>query len=396
MRRPFLFLFGYERLRTRAEYAGEILELCRQRGYVYRDSFFLEGNFFLDCSPVTAKKLRALCAERGLPLLSERAFGIPALLHRYRQRVGIAVGLLLFAAILFFSGRVVWSIRVEGNRAVSDEEVLEELRRCGMTVGSPIGKLDTGVIENRVLILSDEISWISINMIGTVAEVEIREVEEIPEQEEELLAANLVAARSGKIEYLEDTRGNVAVEIGDVVEEGDLLVGGLYDNPNGGNYRYTCAKGKVFARTERDFTVEIPYLYEKKTYTGEVIVEKYLIFFEKEVKFFGNTGNSPMTCDTIDTVEYIELAGGVTLPVGIRTVRHMEYRVETASRNEEDAVELAQYRLRCLMESEVSEGMLVSKRMTASLTEEAYVLRCRAEYIENIAKTREIEIEGIS
>lgn len=393
MRRPLLFLFGYERLRTRREYAGELLELCRRGGYVYRNVTFCEEHVCLDCSPAVAKRLLSICEERGIPLIIERSFGLPAVLCRYRHRLGIFVGLFLFAAILFFSGRVVWSIRVEGNRTLSDEEVLEELRLCGMTVGDVIGNLDTGVIENRVLILSDEISWISINMIGTVAEVEIREVEAVP-METEMAAANLVADRSGRVEWLEDTRGNIAVEIGDVVEEGDLLVGGLYDNPNGG-YRYTCAKGKVFARTRREFEVEIPYFYEKKHYTGEGKTEKYLIFFKKEVKFFGNTGNSYATCDTIDTVEYLELPGGVTLPIGIRTVRSMEYEIETAARSEESAVELAQYRLRCLMESEAAEGMLVKKHMIAELTDEAYVLCCRADYIEDIARVQEIEIEGV-
>jgi len=392
MPHPFLFLLGYRRLRFDRQYAGEVVNVCRQYGFVYRNLTFCGAHVCMDCGLRTAHRLKERCREREIPLYSEQAKGLPALFIRYHRRWGIFVGMLAFAAILFFSGRVLWSIRVEGNRTLSDEEVIEELRRCGMTVGDRLDSLDTAVLENRMLIASDEISWITVNLIGTVAEVEIREVQAVPEQEASD-AANLVAAADGVIDRFEDVRGNIAVKIGDRVSAGELLVGGIYDLPGGG-YRYTCAHGRVFARTKHVFEVEIPLTYEKKVYTGEVKEEKYLIFFEKEVKIFGNVGNSDATYDIINTVEYWELPGQVELPVGIRTVRYREYRVETAERREDAAAELAQYRLRCIMEAELPTGQLMRKAMSGSFTDTAYLLRCEAEYVEDIARTQPIELEG--
>jgi hypothetical protein len=77
-------------------------------------------------------------------------------------------------------------IRVDGNRELSDAEVIAELNASGLSLGKVRSKLDTDSIQNRVMISSDKISWISVNIIGTVAQVEIREsevVEEIPEPE---------------------------------------------------------------------------------------------------------------------------------------------------------------------------------------------------------------------
>ena len=81
------------------------------------------------------------------------------------------------------------------------------------------------------------------------------------------------------------------------------------------------------------------------------------------------------------------------LPVGVRTVRYLEYETVDAERTLAEAEELAYYRLRCRMESEVPEGELIRKRLTASLGETSYVLRCTANYIENIARMKEIEVE---
>ena len=83
------------------------------------------------------------------------------------------------------------------------------------------------------------------------------------------------------------------------------------------------------------------------------------------------------------------------MPVGIRTVRQMEYVTEETERSPEAAMELAYYRLRCQMESEVPRGELVAKELTAELTETEYRLCCRAAYIEDIAKVQEIQIAGV-
>ena len=53
----------------------------------------------------------------------------------------------------------------------------------------------------------------------------------------------------------------------------------------------------------------------------------------------------------------------------------------------ESAIELALYTLRCEMESEVGDGMITRKALEGRFTEEGYELYCKAEYIEDIART---------
>jgi similar to stage IV sporulation protein len=264
------------------------------------------------------------------------------------------------------------------------------LKECGVAIGARKNALDIDVIENRVLIFSDDISWISINILGNVAEVEIRE-REIIEDTEYMTAANLVAEREGIIEYFEDTRGKVAVDIGEAVSEGELLVGGIYGTEEEG-FRYTVARGRVLARTEREFLVEIPLEYEKKVYTGRAFTEKYLIFFKKEVKFYGNSGNLCASCDTIDTVEYFSALEGTELPFGIRTVRHLEYEYRTEQRSVEEATELAYYTLRCKIEREIPDAELLSKKISFDIGESFYRLECKMSVIEDIATVKEISV----
>lgn len=394
MRGIMLFIFGYAELRADRTLAPQIMNICMERGFVYRDTRFEGDSIFFKCSLSVAKKLIAECNAHGIEIDRLRERGVPALLGKYRHRYGVFAGLALFAAIIFFSGTVIWGIKIDGNRELSEREVLSELERCGLSVGSVKSSLDTNSVENRVMISSDKISWISVNIIGTVAEVEIRETE-VEEEREEFLASNIVAARDGQIELFEDVRGNIVLNIGDFVRKGELIVSGLYDSQTQG-IRYTSARGKVLARTERNISVEIPLNYEKKVYTGRVFTEKYLIFFKNEIKIYGNAGNSYENCDTIDTVEYVNFFSAGELPVGIRTVKHLEYRYESALRTPEEAAALGDYKLECELSLLSQRAELLQKSTVTEITESAYTIKCHVECIENIAEQREIKIEGLN
>ena len=385
--------FGYKILSCTRENSAKIMNICMQYGYIYRDARF-EGEEFIFTSPLRdARRLRKKCAERGIDIREVGDRGGPAVAFRYRHRYGVGVGVLVFALILFLSSRVVWDIRIDGNKRLGESEVREQLALCGLHVGDIISQIDADSIENRVIIYSDDISWISVNLIGTVAQVEIRE-SEVVEEREEYAASNIVAARDGQIELFENVRGNILLDIGAEVREGDLIVSGVYGSEDEG-LRYTAARGRVLARTERDIEVEIPLVYDKKVYTGRVFCEKYLVFFEKEIKIYRNSRNLCDTCDTIDTVEYLDILSAGELPVEIRTVKHFEYTYESAERSAEDAEKLAEYKLERLLSELSQSAELLGKSTLCESTDTAYVIKCRVRLIEDIARIKEIQIDGM-
>ena len=393
MLHPFRFITGYKIIRIAQKDSAAFVNMCGEYGLQYTDLAFFDDGIEIRASLYWAKKITDGARYKGIEIVSVRERGLWSILKRYRKRYGLFVGALLGIGFAVYSSFLVWDVRIEGNSRLSDGEVVEILKTCGFGEGTLHRGYDTDVLENRVLIYSPDISWITVNIIGTVAEVEIRETE--PEiQEEFMSAANLVAERSGVIEYFEDTRGNAAVEIGEAVSEGQLLVGGIYGSEEEG-FRYTVAKGKVYASTEREFSVDVPLQYEKKCYTGRSKTEKYLIFFEKEVKIYRNSGNLYATCDTIEVVEYFHSFGGEELPFGIRTVRYLEYEMKPCERSIEEATELAYYQLEVKTDTELSDAHLLSRRVEFEISDVEYKLRCYVKVIENIAKVSEIEVGGL-
>ncbi len=386
------FLFGKEEYRADISDGARLLNLFMEYGIVY-GGFGDDGEggvrFFV--SPFSAAAIVTLCEKKKIEIKRIRASGLPRLIYKYRKRWGIAVGAVFAAAIIFLSGQFLWGIRVTGNEHVTYTEVVETLAKCGFSVGARLKDLDIDGVETLTLLSSDKISWISINMTGTCADVQIREAA-LPDESTSSRPANIVATRDGQVEYLEIFSGVAAVGEGSVVRKGDLLISGVWDSvPDG--YSITRAEGKVFAVTEREFSVEIPTEYERKIARESEKSEIYIIFFSKELKIFKRDTPNGSNCDTIDNVEVPRFFGGARLPFGVRAVSTVTYDTVTESRSESEAMELAYYRLNMEISEALPDAQILKKTVTWESTENAYVLKCKVRCIENIGETVEFDFE---
>lgn len=388
---PFLFFMGQDNLVFDENDSVKIVNICMKNKIVYRDPIIdAEGRFSLWCTSLMSYALLRECNRLNIQSKILRKKGFPSLVVRYKNRIGLILGAVFAIVIMFMSDNYVWDVRVNGNESVTYTELLNTLSECGLSVGSKINELDIDAIETRTLLKCKKISWISINLQGTYANVQIREAGERLDDNDETKPSNLIAVRDGQIDRLELFSGNAMVRHGDVVRKGDILVSGIWDSNHYGMF-VTRSFGKVYARTKREFRVEIPFEYETKTLKESKIKEKYLIFFSKEIKVFENAGNMGASCDTIESVKNLRFFSGERLPVGVRTVKEVSYLTETARYTDEEAMNVAYYRLREMMESELSGAELLMKNIECEITDTTYILYCKVECIENIAEMQEFD-----
>lgn len=396
MKHPALWLIGYYEISVPVESSARVVELSAALGIDYSDGGVTADGahrIFLVSARKSPRFLR-VCTREGIAAATLSRRGAPILFLRLLRRPGIALGVLVFATLAVLSQRVIWKIEVVGNDTLAYAEVCELVGKEGLFVGTAKASLEVDKIANRVLISTDKISWMSINVSGTVAVIEVREAL-APPAPDPPVCSNVVATENGIIVGFDNVRGNLAVGLGDAVAKGDLLVGGVY-GAEGEATRFVRATGGVFARVNRELELDIPLLYSKKIYTGRQKTQKSLIFFEKEVKFFGNSGNSYATCDTIDKVEYFNFFGLGNLPIGIRTVTYAEYEYTECTLGDDEAIAEAKRALWERFEKLSAEGAeLVRSEMDIAIEEEKKLCRIRAriESIENIAREIAVEVE---
>lgn len=389
------FLCGWCLLETDASLSADVLDICRKYDFPYfvaRTSN--ESNrFSFEMYARTAPSLIRLCADEGICVWITARGGLPHMLKKYRHRFGLVIGGLMGLSVLIASFGMVWDVRISGNEKMTLRQVREELRAGGLYVGLPLSGLDQGELEMQIQLLSDQLSWVSINMNGTVAYVEIRE-RVSPSPKEPLLPANLIARYEGIVEELEIYRGTPVVMAGQAVQQGDLLVSGVYDSQSVG-WRVTRAAGQVLARTIHDFEVEIPLRYEEKQYIGTPIVKKTLIFFEKEIKLFKNSGILGTSCDKIENIDGYMMGEGVSLPISVQTEYFFPYSYRSVMRDYEQAQAVAYLALEQQIAKEIPDAVLLRKDITPLLTENTYRIYCRVWCLENIAEQNPFTVESL-
>ncbi len=387
-----LFLSGKRGVWADAENATALMNLCLRHGITYHGFRWGEdGSVFFEVSSFTARRLERLCLASGISARLLEKGGLPPYLWRYRKRAGLILGAIFAVILILLSTRFVWSVRVHGNERMTKAEILSELKSCGFGVGSYIPRVQTEELETRVLIASDRISWIAIHLDGTVAVVQVIENVSPPVSEDRSRPANLVAARDGQIEEVLLYRGNCLVSVGQAVREGELLVSGLYDSATLG-YRYTRAAGKIMARTEHRFEIEIPLCYEEKHYEERECREIVLNFFDFSMKIFKNTRNDGRECDIIKEEKIWTLFGRHALPVSFTVTDAIPYRTESAQREPEEALTLAYGELETRLSDFSESGQLLRQDVTSEWTDTSLILHCTVYCIEDIAVQREFEI----
>lgn len=388
---PSYYLLGYAVLCIDRVHAEQVLNLCMYGGIVYLDGGSDAKNLRLCLRTGHARRLCKALAQTELPYSIERRGGFPQSLRKLTHRPGLVLGTLCALVLIMASECFVFDIRVSGNSILTEREVKELLLAQGFTKGTFIPTLDTDELENRVMLSTDQIGWLSVNIRGNVANVELVE-QRMPDPVPVLQPAHVVAAQSGEVVAVELYRGNVLVRAGQQVNKGEILIAGVYDSAATG-FRFTRASGKVMARTVHSFRVEIPYEYEKKVYTGEVYEKKTLNFFNFPIKLCKSTGNCGTVYDIIYIVENFSPVAGVDLPLEIRTERYLPYTMETSYRDPEAALVMAYRELAEQIAQTLSDGELLEKHIYTEIGESGVVLRAEIVCIADIAAVQEFEID---
>ncbi len=328
-----------------------------------------------------SRSVRKQLSEHGVTVVSYSLHGLPAFFYRYRTRVGALIGAAFAVTLTVLSSRFIWQIDVVGNVFMSDEEVLAVLEAEGVFEGAYVGDIDPLSVANRCALASDEIAWMSVNIVGNCVEAVVLEHNDKEILPKDPTPSNIVATKSGIVRRIEVESGVATVKEGSVVNEGQLLISGVNQLRNE-SYIYQPARGKVFVETINEITVEEALLSEKKVYSGEVLRGKSYIFFTKSKKFTQDYGNLPPSCDRIETKERVMLFGRIPLPIWIVREEYRPFTLEevTLSEKEAKAKALAKAWL------QLSEGELVSAEETYSFEGGVCKVTLRFRMIEDVAK----------
>lgn len=386
------FISGYAKISIPTESILPLVNLCMARKLPYGKIRWGEESSIVLVRLTYLQGFITLCGEAGIAVEHVRRGGLPEWIYQRRHRYALFVGIIVALFMIFSAQQFVWRVDVVGNKSITTGEILHLLDGYGLHAGSYIPRLDTDVIQNKILIDCEGISWISVNMNGNTASVEIREASVGDTNGTPDSPANLVASKAGVISEVRLMSGNAQVRSGDIVSEGQLLVSGLFDSKNDG-FRVTRAEGEVLAQTSEELYIKIPYDYQEKVYTGAEYCDKYLNFFGFSVKISKKSGNIYKLYDKISIVNSASFPDGEILPLSVTTEKYLEYEMCDAKRTPAEAEELAYFELSQRLSTLSGDAVLLRKVIMPEIHEDFFALRVVVSCIENIAVTVEFEVD---
>lgn len=332
-------LKGYVEIEVCGLFLERFLNICTRRGI-----------YLWNVKRLGRSKMRANISINGFKLLIPVAKksrctahitcrkGLPFFLHRHRKRKAFAVGVLVFAILLYYMTTFVWVIDVTGNKRVETEKILTCLEQNGIKAGVGKNQIDAVLAQSLVMTAIPEVAWVSINVKGTTVMVDVKERTVLPEKFEKDKPCNIVATDDGVVEEMVITSGKSLVKINDVVKKGQILVSGAMDSERVG-MRFVHSDGKVMARTWHEETAQLPMYEEIKTQTGKNKSKHALKIFDFYVKLYVSDKIAFPDYERVSYVKNLSLGNNNVLPISFHYDNYYELEVTKKKLSNKQAIE---------------------------------------------------------
>ncbi|CAM3959330.1 sporulation protein YqfD [Paenibacillus alkaliterrae] len=279
-------------------------------------------------------RLRAYLKETGCRSHVSKRKGLPFWLAKAERRKLFAGGLVLFIALIFMLSSLVWSVEVEGNVKLSEEQIREAARQEGLYPMQWSFRLaNADVLSKQLVQKLPGSSWIGVEKKGTKVIIQVVE-QTIPEQSPLQNPRDFVASADAVVTEIIAEAGRPVVKKNMRVKKGDTLISGTI---GGEEYsRTVVAKGKVRGLVWYEFDIAAPLVQHVKVYTGEKKTKWYAVIGSRTLQVSGY-GDHPYAAS--ETIRHEEQAAWRkwALPIGRMKETIMEMRVEDRTLTEAEA-----------------------------------------------------------
>jgi len=311
--------------------------------------------------------------------------GLRMTLRPFKGRRTLIVSALLCLLPVFLSGQILWQVHIEGCSRIPQREIYDQLRGLGLAPGRLLEDIDPHFIRGRLMTARDDLSYVTILLEGTTARVTITEKD--PARVAEVLPppCDIHADRAGIVEAIQVRDGEAAVQAGDTVIPGDLLVSG----------RIVSTQGETrLVAADADITLHTWPSVEVALHPAQYV---YAATGERSVRWSIQVGNRRFALPHIEKKNYacyyktmettaVSLGEGYFFPLAL--IRETRY-VCTARRLELSEAACSQYlRTACTdrLAAQCMGGGFSEAAFTLDFRKDSIVARLQAECLQQTGK----------
>jgi len=349
----FSYIIGYVKIVVEGYYIERFINICTNQKILIWNLKRKNGvKLYLNVGINDFKKLIGISKKTKCKIKIESKKGVPFLLNRYKKRKIFLFLLIVVLLCIGLSSRYVWNIEVKEEQGESIENIVQDLKDAGLSVGILKNKVNKKEIINTIRLNRTDIAWMGIELKGTNAIVKIVKADSKPEIIDETEYCNIVSNKNGIITKINAQNGTAVVKVGDTVKEGTVLIEGVMEGKFTGN-RYVHAIGEVEAKVWYTKSKKIYFKQEEYTETGEV-ENKYFIKFNNFEINFNKKLSKFKFYDTINTEKKLKLFSDFYLPISIIKISNFETIKQEKIYTTEEAIQLGIEQLENEMKDEIN------------------------------------------
>lgn len=335
------------------------------------------------------RKIRLAAKKSGVKTRINSKHGLPFFINKYKPRIGIPIGAAAGVILIIVLSNFIWSVSITGAQTVSETKIKQVLSENGVKTGGYKNNLDVQKIERDTMLEIDEIGWMSVNITGNIASIEIKEKAQKPKIDSSTTPCNIKAKCDGVITDIKSKKGNVQVKKGSGVAKGDLLVSGIIETKMN-TLQYVRANAEVFADVVYKKESSIKSEYEYTFLGGETTYRNraFLLWLEFPCSISFSSYENSVFSESSQNV----ICNDTVLPLGIKTSTQSDLISVEKKLTKSEAEKIFMNDLLLYEAFEKPKSKVVSRKVTVNKTGDEY--RCETDYIfnENIAYSEEFSV----
>ena len=281
-------LRGYLKIRITGYSPERFLNLCKNKNIEIWELESRAGSYVMYITVNDFRKLKPLLKKTKTKIEIIEKYGTPFFFYKYRKRKLFFAGIFFCIAFIYVMSLFIWKIDVRGNSTITDEVIIEYLETEQVCHGMRISQVDCETIGTVIRKHFDDIIWVSVSLEGSNLIINVKEnTDTFQVSQTEEYPSDIVADVEGMITEIITRSGKPCVNVGDIVQKGDVLVTGKIEVVNDAaeviREEYKQADADIWAQVTLSYDDFCESKYEVKKYNQSRHKQVYLSLFGYQI-----------------------------------------------------------------------------------------------------------------
>lgn len=245
------------------------INLCKLQNIEIVDiKYITAGLINFKTSSNNLRQIKKIADKTKCKVRIRKKKGIYFVLFRYKKRRMFVCLFVLLIILVIFLSTFIFKINITGNSRISEQQILDVLKKADVYIGKNRLFLDERKAGNMLRTEIYDIAWVGVEVKGTKINVKIVEKTLANDEDNEKINGNIIANKSGVITKIIAENGTPRLLTGSYIENGMIAIEGVIESELIGNIS-VHAKGILRVQNTETFEISEKYDIEEKVYTGK-------------------------------------------------------------------------------------------------------------------------------